>query len=673
MGARGTLAVAHLAPHAPDPGSEPPADGRLDSWKEIAAHLRRDVRTVQRWEKSEGLPVRRHQHDSLGSVYAYRHELDAWRAGRQPAPERLEAATVRVRRNLHWAALGGLVALASAGLIATRPLWSGPGTAPIVLRTVQLTNDRLPKFPSLATDGSRLYFSEQVGERWIVAAVPTGGGEPETVPIPLAYPVVEDVSPDGSELLVTDRSARALVDGVMYVHPLYRVPVSGGAPRRVGEVMVHSAWWLPDGRRILFGNALQLKAVDRDGAAARTVATLPGVPAYASASPDGRTVRFSVVDQRDLTWSLWEVEVDGGVPRRAFPGWSERTANAHGAWSAAGCYSFVATRDGTDGLWVALGGKGWFGREGAPALLAVLPVSGCCPVPSRAGERVFLLAAFASGQLVQWDPGSQEFEAHPAEIPGGMADYSPDGAWIVYVAFPSNSLWRARADGTERRPLTDPPLEVALPLWSPGGERIAFMGRMPGQRWRIYVVPSNGGSPQPVTEGQGAESDPGWSPDGRSLVFGRDLGKVPHAASSLVVLDLATGRTSELPGSQGKFSPRWSPDGRHIAALPADWQKLLVLDLATGQWSEPVTGDVGFPKWSRDGTHLYFQRTEEGDREVVYRLRLRDRRTERVASRKVTPVVPFPGPWFGLDPEDRLLIMRDTSVTEVLAFDYAWR
>src|SRR5215472_7887958 len=59
-----------------------PAD-RLDSWKEIAAYLRRDVRTVQRWEKKEGLPVYRHLHDKLGSIYAYRNELAEWFKARQ--------------------------------------------------------------------------------------------------------------------------------------------------------------------------------------------------------------------------------------------------------------------------------------------------------------------------------------------------------------------------------------------------------------------------------------------------------------------------------------------------------------------------------------------------------------------------------------------------------------
>lgn len=61
---------------------------RLDSWKEIAAYLRRSPRTVQRWERLEGLPVHRLVHDKLGSVYAYRAELDAWWAERRT---RLEA------------------------------------------------------------------------------------------------------------------------------------------------------------------------------------------------------------------------------------------------------------------------------------------------------------------------------------------------------------------------------------------------------------------------------------------------------------------------------------------------------------------------------------------------------------------------------------------------------
>lgn len=60
---------------------------RLDSWKEIAAYLKRDMRTVQLWEKKEGLPVHRHTHTTRVSVYAYSDEIDAWRNRRRPQPD----------------------------------------------------------------------------------------------------------------------------------------------------------------------------------------------------------------------------------------------------------------------------------------------------------------------------------------------------------------------------------------------------------------------------------------------------------------------------------------------------------------------------------------------------------------------------------------------------------
>ncbi len=71
------------------PGSEGPAlpEKKLASWKEIASHVGREVRTVQRWEKSEGLPVRRHEHLKKSTVYAYASELDEWFRKRQPADD----------------------------------------------------------------------------------------------------------------------------------------------------------------------------------------------------------------------------------------------------------------------------------------------------------------------------------------------------------------------------------------------------------------------------------------------------------------------------------------------------------------------------------------------------------------------------------------------------------
>ena len=72
-----------------NPSEEQP----LDSWKEIAAYLDRDERTARRWEKTEGLPVHRHQHLKRQSVFAYRSEIDAWRQARSPKGE--ETSSVR--------------------------------------------------------------------------------------------------------------------------------------------------------------------------------------------------------------------------------------------------------------------------------------------------------------------------------------------------------------------------------------------------------------------------------------------------------------------------------------------------------------------------------------------------------------------------------------------------
>ena len=74
------------------------SDDRLDSWKEIAAYLRRGVRTVRRWETEEGLPVHRHVHHALGSVYAFRSEIDAWRQSERRRPGALSRAAAQPSR-----------------------------------------------------------------------------------------------------------------------------------------------------------------------------------------------------------------------------------------------------------------------------------------------------------------------------------------------------------------------------------------------------------------------------------------------------------------------------------------------------------------------------------------------------------------------------------------------
>ena len=75
------------------PADDRPASDRLDSWKEIAAYLRKEVRTVQRWERSSDLPVRRLAHAKMGTVFAYKSDLDAWWRDSQTKLETEESRT----------------------------------------------------------------------------------------------------------------------------------------------------------------------------------------------------------------------------------------------------------------------------------------------------------------------------------------------------------------------------------------------------------------------------------------------------------------------------------------------------------------------------------------------------------------------------------------------------
>jgi TolB-like protein/Flp pilus assembly protein TadD len=118
------------------PRLEKPAEKLLDSWKEIAAYLNRDVTTVQRWEKREGMPVHRHVHDKRGSVYALPEELDEWIHSRSPRvdePEKkpqvaMPPATpnndgeMDARRTRLWVVLAAVlcICLAAAGWLLFR-------------------------------------------------------------------------------------------------------------------------------------------------------------------------------------------------------------------------------------------------------------------------------------------------------------------------------------------------------------------------------------------------------------------------------------------------------------------------------------------------------------------------------------------------------------------------
>jgi len=136
-----------MSPDRPDrtpPAAENSGDERLESWKEIAAYLKRDVRTLHRWEAQEGLPIRRHLHRERGSVYAYKSELDSWRDNRRAVLERPDSAVEAKGRTGALrlaAALAGLaVLLAGAVYLVEQQIWPHRPTRRVMLAVLPFEN-----------------------------------------------------------------------------------------------------------------------------------------------------------------------------------------------------------------------------------------------------------------------------------------------------------------------------------------------------------------------------------------------------------------------------------------------------------------------------------------------------------------------------------------------------
>ena len=99
------------------------------------------------------------------------------------------------------------------------------------------------------------------------------------------------------------------------------------------------------------------------------------------------------------------------------------------------------------------------------------------------------------------------------------------------------------------------------------------------------------------------------------------------------MIDLKTRNASKLPGSDGLYSPRWSPDGRYIAAIPLDSLKIMLFDLNSQKWIERAKIFVAYPTWSRDSRFIYFDGSLDGE-EGYFRMRITDGKLERIFSLK---------------------------------------
>jgi serine/threonine protein kinase/Tol biopolymer transport system component len=574
----------------------------------------------------------------------------------------LDPSTGRTRGRRRALLMGlSIVVAATIGTLTLR-LVSTP--SPLQVREfVQVTDDNQAK-GNVVTDGTRLYFTELLyNGSTIIAQVAVTGGEIGTISAPFPNPFLVDISPDGTRLLVlAEREFRGTVDDPLGV---WVVPVVGGTPRPVGDLRVDDAAWSPDGQTLAYAAGPDLGLAAIDGSGSRTIWTAEGDIWWPAWSPDGSRLRFTIEGSGGT--SLWEIDTDGNNPRPVLPGFEGPACC--GRWLPDGRHFVFEGGESRRDLWVLMERTGWFSTaKNRLTQLTQGPSSYRAPMPSRDGRRIFANGTSTSGELVRCPEGSSVCAPYLGGPHASGVSFSDDGQWMAWTAS-DNTLWRSRTDGTQRLQLTYPPVVALLSQWSPDGKQIGFNSLAPGEKWRLRIVPAQGGAPRDAVPGDVEfQLDMSWAPDGRSYVFGR--GAFDHRDDdpiTLQILDLETGRVSPVPGSEGLFSPRWSPNGRYLAAMTSDSLRLRAYDFSTGEW-RTVRDDgtlLAYPTWAPDGDHIL---VSENNTRV--RINVRDGRKEVVVDfgdlRRLQTIF---GQWVGHAPDGSVLTLRDTSLDEIFALE----
>jgi Tol biopolymer transport system component len=288
------------------------------------------------------------------------------------------------------------------------------------------------------------------------------------------------------------------------------------------------------------------------------------------------------------------------------------------------------------------------------------------PLPSKDGKKLFVGGGLAHGELSRYDVKSAQFSSFLGGISADNVSFSKDGQWVAYTAFPESTLWRSKADGSQRLQLTYPPMIALLPRWSPDDKQLAFYELVPGHNAKLRTISVDGGTPtERIPDDPEDKLDIGWSPDGTEIVFGNGPA---NPNSTVQLLELNTHQRSTLPGSTGLYSPRWSPDGRYIAAMNFDSRILMLFDFQTHKWEELAKVTMGFPNWSKNSDYVYF--LHEEDQPSVMRVRITDHKVETVADLKHFRQAGYWSVWLGMAPDDSPLLLRDTGTQEVYALDW---
>ena len=539
-----------------------------------------------------------------------------------------EAGVAQARMRRWWIVTGVLALLAIA---AGTALWFRPPTVKI-RRINRITYSGRVLEPSLdvgstsasATDGTRLYFSQTENGKISLAQALIANGELGEMRLPseIVSPVISALSPDHAKLLVHDEFAGDSEQA------FWIVPTLGGNAERIPNVTAHDATWAPDGKHIVYAEGNALFSAGLDGRDARKMIDLPGWAFWLRWSLNGEKLRFSLRDPAHQTTSLWEME--GGRAHPLLPEWSHPESECCGGWTADGKYFvFQSRHGGRSDLWMRREGS-----TGDPLQITNGPLDFEAPITGAEGHRVYFIGANPEIGLLQFRNESKTFARMEGTFSSAaLAAFSHDGRWVAWLNTMDGSLWRSRADGSDRFELTAPPLRVFMMRWSPDDKKLAIMAEEPGQPWRIYILDSSGGQLEPLLNENLSEADPDWSTDGNWLVMGRlPRNMSPEKQSrALYEVDIATRKVTQIPGSDGLFSPRLSPDGRFIAALNLTQRSLMLFDRQKSAWRLLSNHSAADPQWSHDSTAIFFQDNLESGK-PIYRVDIRSGNLQAIAS-----------------------------------------
>jgi Tol biopolymer transport system component len=556
-------------------------NGRLDSWKRIAAHFNRDVTTVQRWERRENMPVHRHVHDKQGSVYAFRPELDAWwenRRGQVPDAGDDGPVPVPSEQVLHALPHAPLEAAASEPA-ESEPAASEPAAS---------------EAAASEAAASEAAASEAAASE--AAASEAAASEPAASEAAAQL----DVSQNGLMPLVKRRVgvAAALAALLLLAYAVLRVAHPAG-----------ETWRNP------FANATVTRLTD-----------WPGIEQAAEISRDGRWATF--LADRDGHMDAWLTQIGSGSYRNLIRGDRFELVNP-----AIRTLGFSA-----DGSLVTIWTRGSDGSHPEDIKLLAAPITGgelrdFLPGVAEAAwshdsRRIVYHTTAPGDPLFVRDAagGTHRIYAAPPGVHCHFPVWSKDDAYIYFVRGtpPGNwDVWRILPSGEGLERITFHDSRVSHPVLLDEHTLVYLAGDAQGSGPWLYTLNLEQRVPHRISFGLERYTSLAASGGGTRL-----LATVAESHSSIWSVPLnpelgaGAGRPATQPASlisASGFAPRTGPG--YILDVSTRAGRQGIWKTTEGQslelWSDAHATIVGSPTVARDGRRIAFT-VADGERTILY-------------------------------------------------------